>query len=120
MSHEKKTGEEGEERACKFLQDKGFVILARNFYYGHAEIDVIAGLGNTVVFTEVKKRNSRFLDDPAHLVSRSKQQQMIRAADHYMKVNEPDKEYRFDILLIISGPAGEEIEHIEDAFYPMS
>ena len=35
-------GNEAEDLACNYLYSKGWEILDRNYYAGHAEVDIIA------------------------------------------------------------------------------
>jgi len=48
-----------------------------------------------------------------------KQRQIIKAADEFVKQVFPEKESRFDIIIVITNEQYTSIEHIEDAFYPM-
>lgn len=47
-------GVAGEEKACKWLEAKGFKILARNYCTQFGEIDIIALRDNLLHFIEVK------------------------------------------------------------------
>jgi putative endonuclease len=48
-------GREGEERACGYLVEKGFSVIARNFRMPFGEIDIIVRAPDkTLVFVEVK------------------------------------------------------------------
>lgn len=49
-------GREGEERAARHLEARGYQIVARNVRAGRIEIDLIAREGRTLVFIEVKTR----------------------------------------------------------------
>lgn len=115
----KELGKKGEEIACKHLLQQQYNILRRNFTYNKAEVDIIAEKDGRIIFVEVKTRISAYLSDPALLVPLSKQKQIIRAADDYMKSYCPDQESRFDIMVVITNSQYTKVEHIEDAFYPM-
>ncbi len=52
-------GEKGEKIALKFLIDKGFQIIERNYTKKIGEIDIIAQKGNVIHFIEVKTIVSR-------------------------------------------------------------
>ena len=53
-SETQKIGEIGEEVACKYLINKGFTVIERNFTKKAGEIDIIARKGNEIYFFEVK------------------------------------------------------------------
>ena len=57
--YKKNLGDKGEEIAASFLQTKKFQIIERNYRFGKiGEIDIIARKENTIIFFEVKNRNS--------------------------------------------------------------
>lgn len=119
MSKAKELGKVGEKMAAELLAGKGYLILHKNFFHPPGEIDIISDKDGFIVFTEVKTRESAYLSDPAQLVPLSKQKQIIRVADAYIKANYPDRPYRFDIVVVITNASYTRLEHIEDAFYPM-
>ena len=59
-SETQKIGEIGEEVACKYLINKGFTVIERNFTKKAGEIDIIARKGNEIYFFEVKSVSSDF------------------------------------------------------------
>ena len=110
-------GKKGEQLAVDFLLGKGYQILARNYRYLKAEIDIIAKFGNKVVIVEVKARNANHLLDPKQAISKKKIKLLVIAADHYMLENQLNLEVRFDIIGVLKSTKGYKIEHLEDAFY---
>ena len=119
MVNTKELGNIGESIACDALRNKGYNILCRNYFFNKAEVDIIAEKGGQLIFVEVKTRISSYLTDPSLLVSIGKQKQIIRVADQYVKDFFPEREWRFDIIVVITNSEYTSIEHIEDAFYPM-
>lgn len=109
----------GEELAAEYLREKGYLILHRNYRIGQGEIDIIARDKSMVVFVEVKTRESTFLTDPLQLVPMTKQKQVIRLANTFLKMQKTLEEARFDIVVVVHNNSYTKIEHIEDAFYPM-
>jgi putative endonuclease len=50
----RQTGDTGEGVACKYLEQKGFRILERNYLRPWGEIDIVAQNGHGIRFVEVK------------------------------------------------------------------
>tara|TARA_B110000967_G_scaffold18325_1_gene17231 strand:- start:146 stop:508 length:363 start_codon:yes stop_codon:yes gene_type:complete len=118
MAYHNELGKIGEKLAAEYLINKGYEILAQNFYFDKAEIDIIAKKdNNTLVVVEVKTRNSDFFGDPQDFVTPSKIKLLVKAANEYMISNDLDMEVRFDIVAIIKNKTIEKMEHFENAFY---
>lgn len=111
-------GRSGEELASSYLQAKGYEILARNYRFRRAEVDIIAQLGKLLVFIEVKTRNSDKHGYPEEFVSARKIELFLMAADEYIFRHHWQHDIRFDILSVTATPAGQfTIHHVEDAFH---
>ncbi|MEK7552390.1 MAG: YraN family protein [Patescibacteria group bacterium] len=54
MFEKKKTGNKGEDIACKILIEKGYKILDRNYSKKCGEIDIVAEKDKQICFVEVK------------------------------------------------------------------
>ena len=119
MVNTKELGYIGESIACDTMLKKSYRILCRNYIFNKAEVDIIAEKDGLLIFVEVKTRISSYLTDPSLLVSIGKQKQIFRAADQFVKDFYPEREWRFDIIVVITNNEYTSIEHIEDAFYPM-
>ena len=111
-------GKLGEELAVKYLIDKGYEILERNWRNRHKEIDIIAKDGEELVIVEVKTRQTDEYGEPDIAVTRQKQRRLIYAANAYLFRTNLEIETRFDIISIIFKDGKPVIEHIEDAFLP--
>ncbi len=109
-------GKKGEELAVDFLLNKGYDIVARNFRYQKAEIDVIARKDNYLVVVEVKTRSTPDFGDPQEFVKAKQIQQLLKAVDFFVNDHDLNVEVRFDIIAIIRNKAGTKIDHLEDAF----
>ncbi len=57
-----------------FLKKKGYEILARNYRFLKAEIDLIAHYQNTLVVVEVKARSSSFFGAPQSFVGKNEKE----------------------------------------------
>lgn len=120
MALHNKLGVWGEKIALEYLENKGYKILETNWIYGHKEVDIIAKDKDTLVFVEIKTRQSPCLIDPEISVDVYKQNNLIWAANNYVINNKLDMDVRFDIVSIVVNNNNEKkIEHIENAFYPV-
>ena len=118
MAHHNELGKLGEKIASDYLLKNGYEVLAQNFYFDKAEIDIIAKKdNNTLVVVEVKTRNSDFFGDPQEFVTPSKIKLLVKAANEYVISNDLDMEVRFDIIAVIKNKTIEKMEHFENAFY---
>lgn len=116
MADHNEVGKRGEEIAAKFLEGKGYTILARNWKRQHAEIDIIASDADYIVFVEVKTRSSRIWGEPLDAVSDQKMRQIVKGASLFIEENDiGNLDPRFDLISVILDV---EIDHIVDAFYP--
>ncbi len=114
MARHNELGRSGEEIAVAFLMRKGYVILERNWYLKHLELDIICRKGELLVVVEVKTRRGEE-EHPEELLCFRKRRNIRRAADAYIRLKNLDTEVRFDMLLI-SG-ADMRIRHIEDIMH---
>ncbi|MEE3412985.1 MAG: YraN family protein [Bacteroidales bacterium] len=112
-------GRQGEALACRFLEEKGYIILARNFVWQKHEIDIIAQDKNEVVFIEVKERETDVFGEPYEAVNLKKQKIIIRVADYYLRKFNINFEAIFDIIsIILERNSSPKIEHLINAFTP--
>lgn len=117
-SNNKALGNKGEALAVKYLVDKGFHIICKNFRYRRLEIDIIASYNNILVFVEVKTRSNLTYGNPEEFVDQNKALLIVQAADEYIHQVSWDGNIRFDIIAVNLQPGGfHEITHFEDAFY---
>lgn len=110
-----KGGAEAEYRALEYLRQKGYRILDRNVNYPKVgEIDLVAEMGDTLVFVEVRYRATKDFGDPIESVTNSKVKKLLRAAERYLAALPVKFEsVRFDLIAV--DDCG--IDHVEDAFY---
>ncbi len=112
-------GHRGEALAAKQMEKLGYEILERNFHALKAEIDIIAKKENTIVFVEVKYRQSEEMGVPAEAVDYRKQQNILRAAKVYMAQHcliEEGYDLRFDVAEVLSSGGKTYFRYTEDAF----
>lgn len=113
----KELGKKGEEIALQFLKKKGYRILQKNYVCKLGEIDLIAQEKDTLTFVEVKTRRSTTFGPPQMAVDQKKQEQLSKAALHFLKERRLEEaKARFDVVAILLSPQGAEIELIRNAF----
>jgi len=117
MSDKIKRGNEGEQLASDFLIQNGFEILERNYRYKRSEIDVIARIGNLLIFVEVKTRSSSTFGHPEEFVDSRKRKKILEGAEHYLYETDWKGNVRYDIVSVNLISTKAEVVHIEDAFY---
>lgn len=114
----KNTGDKGELLARDYLLAQGYEIIECNWRYRRYELDIIAKIGQTMVFVEVKTRKNNIFGEPEVFVSKQKQKFMIAAANQYLIENNIGLEARFDIISVLSFNNNQSVKHLEAAFYP--
>ncbi len=116
MAQHNETGKQGETEAARYLLEKGYEIMTRNYRHQHAEIDLIAKKGKLLVFAEVKTRTNLSYGNPEEFVSYTKAKLVMKAAEHYIFANGWLHDIRFDIIAVTLAGSELRIKHIEDAF----
>ncbi len=117
MARHNELGKWGEDIACDELVKLGCTIRERNWRLGRLEIDIIASLGDTLIFAEVKTRSDAD-GDPLDAIDDRKINSMVRAANAYLRNCKEPFFARFDLLAVRGTPENFEVEHLPDAFYP--
>ncbi|MBP3703091.1 MAG: YraN family protein [Lachnospiraceae bacterium] len=110
----RKIGKEKEDLAVSYLEKKGYQILERNFFMRGGEIDIIASGESTIIFVEVKYRNTVKHGTPEEAVTYQKQLRIAKTALYYIKKrNIPlESSFRFDVIVI----SGTSVSWIMNAF----
>jgi putative endonuclease len=119
LTPEAMTGRRGEEAAYWHLRQHGFIMVDRNYRpkESRGEIDLIGWEAGTLVFVEVKSRQSGVVRAPESAVDRDKELLLKAAAREYRRwARCMEAPYRFDVVSVEMLPEGERIEHFRDAF----
>ena len=107
----------GEDLVAKFLRNKGYKIIERNFRKSYGEIDIIAVKDNTLVFVEVKTRTSNQFGTPFEQITYFKLRSLVKTAQFY-KLSSPKlpDSLRIDAVSVILDGNNflTSIEHIEN------
>ncbi len=112
-------GRRGEAAAARFLRRRGHKILARHDSFGPGELDLVTLDRETIVFVEVKTRQSHESGHPAEAVDLPKQRRLTRLAVAFLKRHGLlERPARFDVVAV-TWPANKwfpTIEHFPNAF----
>ena len=94
-------GIRGENLAVAELERRGYAILARRYRTRHGEIDIVARDGETVVFVEVKAKDTAEFGSAAEAVDARKQRRIVSMAVDYLARNRlTNRACRFDVVAI--------------------
>ena len=112
-----KTGERGEDAAANFLRERGLDIVARNYRWSRAEVDVIARGEDVLHFVEVKTRHWLDAQLARDAVTRRKQGLIKGAAGYFMEDTGYAGDFQFDIVVVLlRADGGEQVIWTPDAF----
>ena len=110
-------GETGEDLACRELRRRGYAILARRYRRRRGELDIVARDGPTLVFVEVKARETHDFGEAAESVTWFKRRRMVQLALDYIArhrlTNDP---CRFDVVSIHLDAGRPVVEVYQNAF----
>lgn len=110
-------GDKGEEAAARFLRERGFTVLERNWRFRQWELDIVCRDGDTLVFVEVKTRKIGGMGIPADALDHGKRTRLVKAASHYLSRNDAwDEPCRFDFVAVVDCGTTMNVEHVENAF----
>lgn len=115
-------GHWGEAVAASYLQHHDHRIVARNWQYGHRDIDIIAydEEEDCVAFVEVKTRRNNLFAEPTQAVNHRKIRSISAAAQVYLRSQHITANLRFDIITVVGTDSDNcRIEHIKNAFLPL-
>lgn len=100
QTQKKKLGGYGEEMAAKYLSQKGYKILKRNFRTPFGEIDIIGEKKGKIYFFEIKTEKASPIFLPELKFSRSKKLALKRTAQIYLAEHKMSLESNFEFRLI--------------------
>ena len=110
-------GNSGEAEAVKYLKKMKYKILELNFRNKLGEIDIIAEDKGTIVFIEVKTRQTISFGSPKEAITKNKQRNISMVALSWLKAKKKsDVKARFDVISIIFNKKVLDVELIKNAF----
>ena len=111
-------GRRGEDLAARYLEQRGLVILSRNWRCRHGEIDLVATDSARLVVCEVKTRSSTRYGTPAEAVDARKVARIRLVTNAWLKAHQVRwVPVRFDVLAVVAEPgARATVQHFKAAF----
>lgn len=114
MSTRKARGEAAERAARRHLERNGLRCIETNYRCRWGEIDLVMRDRDTLVFVEVRYRNTERFGGATASVDSAKRRRLCRAAADYLKrLRGRQPAVRFDVVAL--GP-GDRVEWIDAAF----
>jgi len=125
MSESGERGRRAEGLALEFLEERGLVLLDRNWRSGHRELDLVMKSFNCktgkelVHIVEVRSLSEPNLQMPFETIDKVKRRNLIRAAAGYVYKKRVLCETQFDVISILfCKDKSVRIEYFPDAFTP--
>lgn len=117
-------GRRGEDLACRYLEELGHNVIARNWRSSHLEIDIITVEAGTLHFVEVKSRTAPCLADPQANVGFSKKVRLVHAVKAFLhspvcKRLPAGLEISIDVLTVVFDRDDSSVAYYPRAFIPL-
>jgi putative endonuclease len=97
---------------ARWYSAKGYEVVDRNWRSPNGELDLVACLGNVVVFCEVKTRATDRYGPPEAAVGWAKQRRLRALAVQWLAAHDVHGSIRFDVAAV----TGVRVEVFEAAF----
>jgi putative endonuclease len=110
MAKQQEIGKLGEDIAVKYLENKGYSIIDRNYWQKWGEIDIVAEKESIIHFVEVKSvsyvtstsgvsHEMSVLGPELHM-NAEKMRRLSRVIETYIEDREVEKDWQIDLLLV--------------------
>lgn len=117
MSQKQFIGRYGEDLAAQYLEDRGYLILERNWRCSLGEIDLIARDKNRIVFVEVKTRNGIGYGHPFEAITANKVSRMRKLVAQWCIQNQQTGvKVRLDAIAVLIRSGKVAVEHLKQVF----
>ena len=122
-SQKRKFGDAGERIAEKYLENKGYAVIEKNYLKPWGEIDIVAKKNGMIVFCEVKTRDAKHTEHylAEASVNRLKIRKLQKICETYLlqKRFPVEQKWQIDVLAISVDPETKkaEIKHFENAIW---
>ena len=109
-------GKIGEDIASKYLIEKGYIIIERNFRCKQGELDIIAKFEESIVFVEVKTRTNKKYGEPIDAVTYMKKMHILKSINYYLySKGIENQSIRIDIIEVYIRENKYYIKHTKNA-----
>lgn len=113
----KEKGQQIEKQVAKHLQKQGMRLITRNYHCLGGEIDLIMQDRETLVFIEVRYRQSARFGSALESVNKTKQSRIIHTAEHYLQQSRDGYQAcRFDVVAVSPAKTGYQFDWVKNAF----
>lgn len=111
-------GRRGEDLAVRFLEERGIVVLSRNWRCREGELDIVGTDGSSLLVFEVKTRSGTGYGAGAESVDRDKIERIRRVTGQWLSSFRVGWcPVRFDVISVLWPPGQEPVlRHIPGAF----
>jgi len=109
-------GKTGELIAARFLIQKGYILVAQNYWTKWGEVDLIAKKDDVLVFIEVKTTTNNIYQAEER-VDAKKLEKCMKAATRYLQDGDHENEMvRFDVIAVTLNEKTKEaqVKHFEN------
>lgn len=100
MLSKRAIGKLGEDLALKFLKNKGFLVITRNFRVRGGEIDLVCQKAGKLNFVEVKTRTNLAFGYGEESVNYFKRRRLKTAILEYLSRNNVRQKWQVDVVII--------------------
>lgn len=116
MYEGKALGNDGENLACKYLENNEYDIMERNFKCTQGEIDIVAydRQNKEIVFIEVKTRTNFNYGFPSEAVNKFKQRHILESVKYYLYCKGLEDSFvRVDVIEIVVRGMEYKLNHLK-------
>lgn len=109
MAKHNATGKEGEEIARRYLENKGYKIIERNWKTKRAEIDLVVQKKSILVIVEVRTKAGENFGTPEETLNHKKRHKLFMNARVYAASCKYAGLYRIDAVCVVLRGGGSKI-----------
>ncbi len=100
-------GKKGEDEAERYLRERNYLIIAKNYRKKFGEIDIIAKKEDTLIFVEVRSKSESSLGMPEESIDRKKKRKVRQNARAYASFNNYFGACQIDIISLVFRKSGD-------------